>query len=150
MPKAGSSRPSDRTFYRGALLGEQDRVAKRDRNDVDAELDPAGAAGERGHDAHAFEDRLMTDDAVGLPQRVDAALFAQIDPPPEPAGPAEWKLHQAEPDGDSPRHSLPREGCAAAAAGEKAAPMSRHGRPRDDAMPAPPGATPARRIGAAA
>src|SRR5262249_51362239 len=100
-----------------------------------------GAAGERRHDAHAFEDRLAADNAVGLPQRVDAALFAQIDPPPEAAGPAERKLHQAEPDGDIPRHAIPREGCAPAAARQSAAPMNGPDRPPDDATPAPPGAT---------
>ena len=81
---------------RRALLGQQHRIAQRQRHHVDAELDPPRAPGDRRQRRHALQDRLAADDAVGLPDRIDAARLAQIDPAPEPVGAGERKLHQAQ------------------------------------------------------
>ena len=85
----------------GALLGEQHRIAQRQRHDVHAEAQAARAAGQGGHRRHAFEDRLAADQAIGLPQRIDAARLAEIDPAPVVGGAGEGKFHQAEADGDA-------------------------------------------------
>jgi len=70
----------------GALLGKQHRVAEGKRDDVHAELEPTRAPRQRCHRGHALEDGRAADDGVGLPKRVDAARFAQIDPAPEAGG----------------------------------------------------------------
>ena len=84
----------------GALLGQKHRIAQRQRHDVHAEAQAARAAGQRCHHRHAFQDRLAAHQPVGLPQRIDTARLAEIDPAPVVAGPGEGELHQAEADGD--------------------------------------------------
>ncbi len=89
---------------RRALPRHQDGVAHREGKDIDAELDAPRAAGERRHHAHAFEKRLRADQAIGLPDRVDAARLAQIDPAPIGGGAGKRELHQPDPDRDVFRH----------------------------------------------
>src|SRR5262249_31794018 len=71
--------------------GDQHRIALCEREHVHAELEPARAAGKRRHHAHAFERRHRADEPIRLPDGIDAALFAQIDPAPEPARVGERK-----------------------------------------------------------
>jgi hypothetical protein len=89
---------------RGTLLGQQNRIAQRQRHHVDSELDALRAPGDRGERRHAFKNWLAADDAVGLPDRVDPTRFAQIDPSPEPVGAGEWKFHQPRTDRDVACH----------------------------------------------
>ena len=81
------------TFYAGLCSGE-----------VSLHLIAAAQAprppGQRAHRRQALEDRLATDQTVGLPQRIDAARLAEIDPAPIVARPGKRKLHQAEADSD--------------------------------------------------
>src|SRR4051812_33208600 len=67
----------------GALLRKQHWIAHRYSNDIDSEFDPSRAPCNRGQRGHAFEDRRAAHETVVLPDRIDAALFAQIDPAPE-------------------------------------------------------------------
>ena len=83
--------------------------------------------GECGHQAHAFEDRLAADHAVGLPQRIDAARLAQIDPAPEPGDAVERKLHQPQPDRDISRHGALFEGLTMNSIDERPAPRNAQG-----------------------
>src|SRR5579884_274517 len=87
-----------------ALFGNQNGVAQGQRQHVDAEFETPRAPGERRHDAHAFEDGFAADDAVGLPQRINAPRLAQIDPAPEAGGAGKGELHESHADGDIPRH----------------------------------------------
>ena len=89
---------------RRALPGDQHRVAHRQRQHVDAELDAPGAPGERRQRGHAFEKRLRADEPVGLPDRIDSARLAQIDPAPIGVRAGKRKLHQPDPDRDVSRH----------------------------------------------
>ena len=82
MPKAGSSRPFDRK----SIVAHCRATRTASRIASDSTLTPnlmrLRAAGERRHHAHAFEERLRADQPVGLPDRIDAARLAQIDPAP--------------------------------------------------------------------
>jgi len=93
----------------GALLGDEYWIAERQRNDVHAELESLGAPGNRGDGCHAFEDRFAADDAIRLPEAVDAALLAQIDPAPVAGGRVERKLHEANADGNGHLQSSDRD-----------------------------------------
>ena len=84
----------------GALLGQKHRIAQRQGHDVHAEAQAPRAASQRRHHRHAFQDRLAAHQPIGLPQRIDAARLAEIDPAPVVARPGEGELHQAEADGD--------------------------------------------------
>ncbi len=98
--------PVRQKIDRRALPRHQHRVAHRQRQHVDAELDPPGAPGERRQRAHAFEKRRRADQPVGLPDRVDPARLAQIDPAPIGVGAGKRKLHQPDPDRDVSRHRI--------------------------------------------
>src|ERR1700756_1587599 len=67
---------------RRALLGEEDRVAKCEREHIDAEFEAAGPPGERRHHRHAFEDWLPGPAPFGVAQRGYPARPPQIPPPP--------------------------------------------------------------------
>jgi len=71
------------------------------RHDIHTEAQAAGAAGKSGHGRHALQDGCAAHQPVGLPDRIDAALLAEIDPTPIVGGAGEWELHQAEADGDA-------------------------------------------------
>jgi hypothetical protein len=78
---------------RSALLGYQHRIAQCQRDNVHAELEAPGPPRECGHDRHALQHRLAAEQAIGLPQRVDATGFAHVDPLPVGSCPRERKLH---------------------------------------------------------
>jgi hypothetical protein len=58
------------------LLGQQKRVAQTGGSDIHAEFEAPGRAGQGRHHAHAFQMRVFGDDAVGLPDGIDAAVLA--------------------------------------------------------------------------
>ena len=101
MPKAGSRRPSDSTSMVAHCLAS----STGSRSASDTTFMPKRMRrvrpGQGRHGRHAFEDRLAADQAVGLPQRIDAARLAQIDPAPVAGGAGEGEFHQAEADGDA-------------------------------------------------
>ena len=104
----GQQPPLRQHVDRRALLGQQHRIAHRQRHHVDAELDAPSPPGDRGQRRHALQDRLTADQPVGLPQRVDPACLAQIDPSPESGWAAEREFHQPEADGDAACHKTLR------------------------------------------
>ena len=67
---------------RRALLGQHQRVAEAHHDHVHAELEPLGARRQRRHKGHRLEHRLFRDQPIRLPDRVDAALLAEVDPAP--------------------------------------------------------------------
>ena len=88
-------RPSDSTSMVAHCLASSTGSRNAQRDDVHAELDPPRPPGERRQRGHAFQDRRAADEAVGLPDRIDAALLAQIDPAPEARRRLERVFHQA-------------------------------------------------------
>ena len=103
MPKAGKSRPSLSTSMVAHCLASSSGSRSPTRGDVHAELDPLGPPGKRRHHAHHFEEGLVGDEAVGLPQRIDPALFAEVDPAPEGGRTRKRKRVKPEADGDRQR-----------------------------------------------
>ena len=85
----------------GDLLGQEHGIAHGERDDVDAEFEAPGAAGQRRHGGDGFEDGGGGNDAVGLPEAVDAAGFAEIDPAPEFGRGGEGVVGEAQADGHS-------------------------------------------------
>src|SRR5689334_2236279 len=90
----------------GALLGKQHRIAHRYSNDIDSELDPSRATCYRGQRGHAFQYRRAAHEAIVLPDRIDAALFAQIDPAPETGRGPERVFRQADTGGYGAWHDV--------------------------------------------
>ena len=66
-PESGQQAPFGQHVDCRALLGQQHRIAERQGQHVDAKFEPTRASGECRHHAHAFEDRLAADHAIGLP-----------------------------------------------------------------------------------
>ena len=59
---------------------------------VHAELDALRAPGEGGHDGHDLKIRDGAHQAIGLPDRIDAAAFAEVHPAPEGAAAREGEM----------------------------------------------------------
>jgi Kef-type K+ transport system membrane component KefB len=73
---------------------------------VAVEADRVEQTGQRRHHAHAFEEGLRADQPVGLPDRVDTAGLAQIDPAPVGGSAGKRELHRPDPDRDICRHRI--------------------------------------------
>jgi hypothetical protein len=89
-----------------ALLGQQNRIAHRDGDDIDPELDASRATSDRCQRGQALENRGAADQPIALPERIDAALFAQIHPAPESGDAVEREFHEADSGCDRAGHGF--------------------------------------------